>query len=239
MLYMPKTRIRESYEWPVNTALASTLYEGQVLINSLSNGIGSVTQSNGNGSDVWAGVSLNVWQVPTTAKWVDSITVPSAAPYTGTLSNAPISPSSTTISAQTADGTTSVLSYNGGVGSGQFSVTGNTQINFNAAQAGNTYIVTYTYTMSTQQAISYFGDGVVLERSPSQITNTVGVIRAGLVYTDQFDASQNWYAASISNITTGAGGVFTRGGSGMALTWVTVFEAPSVNYPWLGLYINS
>jgi len=246
MIYHPKTRIRESYEWPVNPA-ASTLFEGQVLINSLSaavntsynnGGIGSVTQSNGNGSDVWAGVALNVWQTPTTAKFVDVITVPSTAPYTAVLTNAPISPSSTTISA-VLQGGTGALTYNGGVGSGQFAVTANTTITFNAAQAGIVYNVVYSYTLSTQQAISFFGDGSVLKRSPSAITNSVGVIRGGLVYTDQFDASQNWYAAAINNISTGAGGVFTQGGSGVILTWVTVFEAPSQGFPYLGLMINT
>jgi hypothetical protein len=243
MLYMPKTRIRESYEWPVYSG-ASTLYEGQCLVSVMTAGIAQVTQSAGTTGDTnFAGVSLNVWQVPTTAKWVDTITVPSVSPYTATLSNAPVSPGSTTMSAVTSAG--SALTYNSGVGSGQYTITNSTTITFNVAQAGNTYLVTYTYTMSTQQAISYYGQGDVLKLSPSQITNTVGVIRGGLIYTDQFDASQNWYGAVNANanntpsyISTGASGVFTIGGSGCTLPWVTVYEAPSVNYPWLGLYIN-
>jgi hypothetical protein len=236
MLYMPKTRIREAYEWPVNSG-ASTIFEGQVLVNSVQNGVAAVLQSSGANTDVWAGVAFNVWQVGTTAKYVDVITVPSGSPYTATLSNTPVSPS-TTMSAVTLDGSTSVLAYNSGVASGQFSVSGNV-ITFNSAQAGNVYYVTYTYTLSTQQAISYYGDGFVLKRSPSSITNTTGVIRAGLVYTDQYDASVNWYAPNILTIKTGANGLFTIGGSGTSLTWCTVFEAPTNSFPFLGLYINT
>jgi len=233
MLLHAKTRIIESRDWPINPA-SSEIFEGMALTNNVVNGVGTVQASAGSSNDVFAGFALNVQKCPTTAKYVELVTIPaSPGPYTWTLANTPISPSGSTVSFVSAAGT--ALSY--GSGADNASVSGNV-ITFDSSDAGEQYYVTYAYSPTVAQLIYLFGDGVVLKREPAAVTNTVGVIRAGLLYTDQFDPSQNWWAANIADLHTGAGGVVTRGGSGSAIH-AQVVAAPGVDFPYLGLYFSA
>lgn len=245
MLLHPKCRFVETTEWPI-ASTAATLFEGMALINisttatAFSSGattstIGAVKESAGGAGEVFAGFALNVNRLPTTATMVEKVTVPAVTPFTVTLLNTPLTPSTTT-SVVTTDGVTALV-FNAGVASGQYNLVGTT-VTFNTAQAGISYYVVYRYTPSQAQARYLFGDGsVVGPLAPADITGTVGVIRAGIVYTDAFDPSKNWFANAIGDVTSGAGGLLTRAGSG-ATVRAQVIAAPSVDFPYLGLYFD-
>jgi len=239
MLYHTRTRIFKSQERTL-APTAGTIVEGMALITTVVNGVGGVLASGGNSGEVFAGISLNYYTMPSQGVQVDTITVPATGPYTATLSYAPLNPT-TGVSAVTADGTTSVLAYNAGVASGQFSLTGtgNQTITFNSAQAGNTYIVTYFRTLSVDEAEMTYGDSITLGAiTASHRTNSVGALLSGEIWTDSIDPSANWLAPNISNLATGAGGIITRGGSGATIPGY-ILQAPTADVPFLGIQLNS
>jgi len=245
MILHNSSHFYETQEVFLASGSLNTIFEGQVLtmagatsaFSSTVGGIGTVSVSAGASTDIFAGLALNVYKVPTTAKYVDVITVPSASPYTSVLSFAPVSPSTTTISAVTETGT--ALTYNAGLSSAQFSVTASTTINFNSAQAGNTYYVTYNYSLTVAEALTLFGDGYVWKREPSQVTQTIGAVTRGIIYTDAFDPSSNWYQAQPSPLYTGASGVITLSTTSTVTIPGRVVQAPSNAFPYLGVWIGN
>jgi len=245
MILHHSSKFYETMEVFLDPSNLNTIFEGQVLsiqgessaFNSAVGGIGTVIPSAGASTDIWAGLALNVYKVPSTAKYVDVITVPSASPYTASLTYAPVSPSTSTMSAVTETGT--ALTYNSSVGSGQYKVTSSTTITFNSAQAGNTYYVVYSYSLTVSQALTLFGDGYVWKREPSQITQTIGAVTRGIVYTDAFDASSNWYGAQPSPLYTGAAGIITLSSTSTVTIPGRVLQAPSNDFPYLGVWLGN
>jgi hypothetical protein len=232
MLLHSKTKGELSAELPVDPAQAGSIFEGQALSISMSSGVGVVDVTTGSG-DVFAGFAQNTYKVPSTAKKVDAITVPSSAPYTVTLSYTPLS-ASTTMAVVTSTGT--ALAYNAGVGSGQFSVAG-AIVTFNSVQAGLSYFAIYSYSLTVDQAQALFGDGYVYgKKEPSQVTQSVGCITRGIIYTDVFDPSSNWYG-TIGTVYTGANGMVTLSSGGASIN-CNILAAPSVDFPYLGLYLK-
>lgn len=67
----------------------------------------------------------------------------------------------------------------------------------------------------------------------------ITVITTGIVYTDQFDKSVNWSSVDDSTpIKGGANGIFTTSGAGCVCKGVKVYQAPSVDRPFLGLTLG-
>jgi hypothetical protein len=101
--------------------------------------------------------------------------------------------------------------------------------------------VFYSYSLTVQQAEWLFGDGNVIGggglKDPSSMSGTIGCLKNAVVFTDQFDTSQNWLAAGILP-TTGANGKITIGGSGASIPGQIV-QAPTTLYPFLGIEFNA
>lgn len=107
--------------------------------------------------------------------------------------------------------------------------------------ANTTLFVVYNYVPSVADykfAYEAGGDLFPGNNGPA-ILGQVSVITAGIVYTDQFDKSVNWNAVNAATpIKGGANGIFTTNGNGCICTGVKVYEAPSMDKPFLGLTLD-
>lgn len=110
-------------------------------------------------------------------------------------------------------------------------------IEFHADEAGHEIDVYARVTMTAREQVGLFGQRNINANSQADL-EMVGVIGGqGVLYTDQFDVSVGSWASG--TLTTGAGGVFTMGGGGTALTTrAHVIKVPTVDDPWLGIRFN-
>lgn len=233
MLYMPKTKVEFADSLDIVAAQPS-IFEGQLLQAVVENGIGKVQLGAASGTAIIAGIAYKYFRQPTSAKMVENVTVP-AGGGTVTLSRTPLTPSTASLAYDVTGAT--ALTYNAGVGSGQYAVTG-AVISFNAAQAGHVVTVIYGYTLSVTEANLLYGDNHYIgSLEPSNFSNKIGCIKRGHVWTDQYDPAINWFASPRGNMTMGANGLITVGGSGPVIPGF-LLEAPSVDSPYLGIAIN-
>lgn len=222
MLYLPLTKIVDSSETIVATG-ATVAAEGAALVRAAGASASGVTVSQGSSGEIFAGfsfagVSAAPFPLTSTTK-AESFTVPSS----GTVSLA-----FTPISGQVLvyDKTTSaVVPISGGV-----TVVNNT---VNGLTSGDSVLVTYKYNLTVIQAIALQGDvqpgGYIGAR-----IGQIGLIKRGMVYTDQFDASKDWSNVAKDGILLGAGGIVTTSGSGVAISGAYVIALPTQDVPFLG-----
>lgn len=102
--------------------------------------------------------------------------------------------------------------------------------------AGDEVIVTYKYALSVVQARSLQGDVQPGGYSGAYI-GQIGLLKRGIVYTSEFDASKDWTAAT--GVKAAAGGQVTdQSGSGIALPAV-IIAAPTTEVTFLGLEFSA
>jgi hypothetical protein len=236
MLDLSQTRIYDSVAFPLN-ATSDQFEDGTPLVGVLnSSGFRTAalntTPAN---TDIFIGAAYEVYTTPTQAPVVQTVTVPSSAPYTVVLNSSPIAGSISIVYAN-ATGTqfTSETTVAGITAAGQYNLTGNL-LTFDSADAGANVIVTYLYAPTVQQALALVGTGNVGSVYPSNVTNTIGLIQHGIVFTSNFDASVNWFSATSLVV---ANGMFTSGKTGGAINGY-VYAAPSVASPFLGVYFRA
>lgn len=206
--------------------------EGAPLVvdNSVDNG---VKVSVGGASEIWSGISISQQNTITQSGFVDTLTASSASPYTTNLTN-PLA------------ATTAIYVYDNTAGSAMTIVTaapttgqvevaaGSTLLTFNSAQAGHSVTAYYRYNLTAAQSIGL--QGTILPGGDSgAILNVVGVLIAGDVYTDQWDASVAWTGNPVA-VKLSTAGLFTVGGSGISVPG-RVIHAPTSDDPFLGLSV--
>lgn len=224
MIYFPATKGNISTELPVD-ASSTISAEGQCLVASTPDGNFGAKPSAGSGSEVFLGVAVSQ-QITLTA-------IPRAEAFTQGASDAiqtSFTPNAGTVAVY--DVTAGALLTGGGT---DYTQTGK-DITLLAATRGHELLVHYTYAPTAVQARAYQGD-IVPGGPAGAALSQVGIIRNGIVYTDQYDTTVDWTQAN-PVVKTGAGGKFTIGGSGTTLTNVSVIAAPVANFPYLGLLLN-
>ena len=201
-------------------------------------GAGNVVQPGSGSSAVYAGTAMSVFTRPSTGVWVDTLVVGSTTP-TVTLSQVPTAASVISVTLSTVTGTQFTQTASG-PSSTQYVVggTNNQTLTFNSSNAGATVVVTYRYALTVQQAEMFVGDGVAGGYSPSSVTNSVGVIERGIVFTSDFNTAAYWGAGNVSTVALASGGLYTIGGSGASVSG-TVYQVPTVDIPFLGLYVKA
>ena len=107
------------------------------------------------------------------------------------------------------------------------------QAKFAAGDAGKLFRFTYLYSLTLTEAKQFFGERFVNNRGLHAEFGQAE-IQAGIgeLYTDQFDASQDYAAAATLNL--GPNGIITVGGAGPVLNAVVV-SVPSVDSAYLGI----
>lgn len=230
MIQLSQSRIQLSMEQPLYIN-STQVEEGQALQWINENGQAMVTPGTGT-AGTFAGIAFGYFMRPSTSAQVDVLTVPTTAPYTITLSQAPNNTAAMTV----VYGSTVYAQTVGTLTGNEYSIggTNNQTLTFPSTAAGLTFTVTYRFNLSILQAEMFTGDGYIVN-APSNVTGTIGVIQKGVIFTSNFDTSIYW--GGVSSITVGAGGIFTSGGSG-ATVQATVFSQPTTDVPYLGLNLQ-
>lgn len=231
MIDQSRTRWNVAIDMPIASGVTK-LNEGAALVQVLENGEAKVKLSAGAANEIFAGVSYSQLMTPDSAVDVRTYTVP-ATPFKITLPNKILDIAQVQI--KKADGT--VFTVDAGAPTGTTDVqgaTGSDVLTFHSADEGASVTVTYRYALTVFQARALAGDGIPGIGNPVQASGSVGVIQDGTVYTDQFNPANDWTAANVADIKTGANGYFVRGGSGAAVKGFVV-GTPTTDRPYLGI----
>lgn len=223
MLYFPNTKANISTELPV--AVGATVdAEGMALIADSTGGVFGAQMSAGGGSEVFLGVSVG--QQMSLAKATRKEAFVQGATDKLTLA---FTPSSNTVGVYDAtDGAVLVVTTD-------WTLAGKV-LTMQSATRGHDILVTYAFVPNANQELALQGN-IVPGGPAGAAIGQIGVIRNGIVYTDQFDTTVDW-SASDPVVKTAANGQFTIGGGGTTLTNVSVIAPPSAGFPFLGLLIN-
>src|SRR5262249_12148015 len=101
---------------------------------------------------------------------------------------------------------------------------------------GDDVVVTYKYQLSVNQARALQGDTQPGGYSGAYI-GQIGLLKRGIIYTSEFDASKNW--APATSVKAAAGGQVTdNSGSGITLP-AQIIAAPSSEVTFLGLEFSA
>lgn len=223
MLYLPNTRANISTELPV--ASGSTIdAEGMALVASTAAGVLGAKASAGSSGEVFLGVAISQQMSLLKASKTEAFVQPA-----GGILTLAFTPSSGTVAVYSKTSSAVIALTTGYTISGKV-------ITMNAATLGHDIEVTYNYVPNANQARALQGD--IYPGGPAGAAlGQIGVIRNGIVYTDQFDTTVDWNAAN-PVVKTAANGQFTIGGSGATLSNVSVLAAPTAGFPYLGLLLN-
>jgi hypothetical protein len=226
MLYLPLSKIVDSSESAVAPG-ALIVNEGAALIRATGAPASGVTVSAGAANEIFAGFSIagtcGAAFNPAYASKVEPFLVPSSGSIT--LAFTPVSGQIIVVNTATGtpiaiDGTTVTL-------------TGKT---IAGLTAGLTVNVTYLYALTVVQARALQGDAAPGGYSGAYV-GQVGTAKRGIIFTDQFDASKNWAAAT--GIKLAANGQITdQSGSGVAIQGYVV-AVPNVEVPFLGIEFSA
>lgn len=224
MIYFPKTRVQLSYEAPI-AAGATVLTEGSVLCGYISSGVYSVAPSLGTSSDkTFMGFSVSSQLTLTSFPKVETFVLGAGKTYTlaripqtiSAVVQASVYVTAAAISNHigkktltthyTVSGTTGVVDLSAGV-----AIDGGTTI----VAVGDTIQVIYKYVPSAVEAVQIQGD-IIPGGPAANLLGQVGVMKSGVIFTSEYDATIDWSASSFA-LLSGAGGLVTVGGSGLAL----------------------
>lgn len=203
------------------TAVGSTLVQGSG---------GSVKPGTGSAGEKFVGVSLS--QPLTLTSFPKSEVLTANAQAKITLAKAPIGG---TLRVVNASGT-ALTAGDPATQAGQYSISGQT-VTVHASLVGTAITVFYHFAPNQVEARTLQGD-TQPGGAASLSTGTVGVIRAGKVFTSEFDTTVDWTAAN-PDVRVGANGRFTIGGSGAVVPNAQVLQAPSSTDSLLGLYFSA
>lgn len=223
MIYFPLSKIVDSSEQAVAPG-ANITAEGQALIRVTGAQSTGVQQSLGAANEVFAGFSvMGVSAAPLPALYgvkVETFTVPGSGIVQ--LAHTPVS------------GQLAVYDTTAGAAVATPTVVGST---VTTLTAGNVVTVTYKYALTVVQSRALQGD-VQPGGYAGVYVGQVGVAKRGVIYTDQFDASVNWTAATA--IKLAANGQITNqtGATGVVINGYVV-SLPTQEVPYLGIEFSA
>jgi len=224
MLSFDKTRIFRSVERKTATGTTITA-EGQALVLDVTAGLGTVKPSTGAALEQFMGFSLAQQLTIDVFPFIDTFTVPAAAPLTITLPHTPLAGTirivETGASALLAD-------------PADYSVVGKV-VTF-VANAGDTVSIAFRYNPTVLQAKQFQGD-ILPGGAAALVLDSVGVIEVGDVYTSEYDTLSD-FTVNPPRLYLGANGVITTVSGGVELVGARVIEAPVAGYPFLGVRIG-
>lgn len=224
MIYSPLSFFTRSAEKKLASGAALTSL-GQALVYKLENGRQVVDLSAGAAGEVFAGFANAQTSAtpvaPTSAVKVETLVVPA----TGIVTVSKAVLAGTVVATNVATG--AVVAIVTAVG---------TAVDLAIASAGLTVKVVYRYSLSAAEARSLVGD-VQPGGYSGDSYGLIGVAQQGVIYTDAFDSSKNFAAATA--IKLDAGGVLSnQTGAGVAIQAVVV-QVPTTDYPFLGVQFTS
>jgi hypothetical protein len=227
MLSFPQTKVFQSIERAVAAGFTID-QEGKALTWTSVSGVSGVRKSAGTGTEVFAGVALNMLYLPVEVPFSERLTQASLAI---TLSNTPLGGTLRVYNVTTA----TVFTAGNGTDANTYSLSGVTAT-LPVANNGNVFLVSYRFAPTVAQAQAFWGN--VHPGGPAgAYLGQIGVIQKGDVFTTEYDTAVDWTVAA-PVVRLGANGVFTTAGSGTILSNVTVIQAPDLGVGALGLEIR-
>jgi hypothetical protein len=222
MIYGPFSKYVDSAEVVVAPGAVIDA-EGLVLVRAAAAQSAGVMPSTGAATELFAGFSIaGTSAAPFLegfANKQETLTVPATG--TVTLQFAPLA------------NQTFVYDVSTGAAVANPSVSGK---NITGLSAGDQVIVTYKYQLSVVQARSLQGDAQPGGYSGAYV-NQIGLVKRGIIYTSEFDASKNWAAAT--SVKSAAGGQVTdQSGSGFVLP-AQIIAVPTSEVTFLGLEFSA
>jgi len=212
---------------------ASITEEGMCLVY-VSDGAGNmaVQPSAGSGSEIFAGFAITDALKILTEVFIETVTVPSAAPYTAQLKNSNIILASALVTNNTTTSTMAPVCPT--PAATQYCLTTAGALTFNSAQAGNSVSIIYRYTLTAAQVLDKFHTRSVNNFAQDYFSSvSVGCLE-GEIFTSMFDTSQAYTIGA--TINTGAGGLVTSAGGGVAVGIVS--SLPSGNAPAISTFLG-
>jgi len=228
MIDKSRCRMRETQEIPVVTGVTIGA-EGVPMVSVLEDGIEKVKPSVGSGTEKFAGFSFGELYSPLSKSCVFSAVVPATGSAVITL------PKQNLLATQICvkDLSSGVTLTEGDPGnSNEYSVVDTTGVvTFHTGQAGHTIQAIFRYAPTAAELL--LEDNLPnITLTGSELISQIGVILKGTVFTDQYDASKDWAAAT--SVKLGAGILTNQTGAGATLT-CTIVALPSTISPYLGL----
>jgi len=172
----------------------------------------AVQPSTGAAGEQFAGFAITDALKVVTEAYQETSRVPAVAPFTLQLKNLNIlTPTFVRVYDSTA---AAVLPDAGGApAAGQSWTQSNGLVTFNAAEAGNSVVITYRYTLTAAQIQDKY-HGRCVNNTAQDYFSTVSVgCDDGEIFTSLFDTSQA-YVAGVTNIRLGSNGILTSTGVG-------------------------
>lgn len=222
MIYGPFSKYVDSSEAVVAPGAVIDA-EGMVLVRAAGAQAAGVMPSTGGTTEVFAGFS---------------IAGTSAAPFMEGFTNKQetfVVPATGKVTLQFAPVPNQAFVYDVTTGAAVASPTITGKV-ISGLTAGDQVVVTYKYALSVVQARSLQGDVQPGGYSGAYI-GQIGLIKRGIVYTSEFDASKDWTAAT--SVKAAAGGQVTdQTGTGITLP-AQIIAAPTSEVTFLGLEFSA
>ena len=239
MILNSKTSLFRWISRNVIPAEVSTIFEGAAAVNKYdaANYRFGVGLSTGATTDVLSGILMSPRKTFNTNIKVEKVTVASSS-VAVVLSKVATGISALLLSTGAKVATTSGAASSTNIQTGTDATTGNTSLLFDASMVGSVFFVTYSYTMTTQDAAYAFGEQYG-SQFPVDVTGKCGVIHSGEVWTNAIDPTASWAASPSVKVI--AGGLLTNGGNaatGITPTNVEVIGLPTSDVPYLGIVIK-
>lgn len=228
MIHPSYTRWNSGAHYPL-AANVTTVEDGQALVLSVEDNVAKAKPSAGTSGEIFLGIAYSRLVRPSTAVFVETVTGPDGGGAV-TLTKTPKALASTSV----RTGVTALTVQAGAANDDTEVQLVGAVLTFHADSAGIEYVVTYRYDLTLIEARNLFGDGIHGPASAVEETGVVGVITDGEVWTSNFDPSDNWAAANIADIKTGASGEIVRAGNGAAIRG-HVMKVPDADFPFLGI----
>lgn len=226
MLNLTACQINRSDEMPFDPAAILSAV-GAALVQGA---LGTVKAGTGAAGEKFVGASLAQPLTLTDHPKVEVLTVNAQAKVT--LAKTPVGG---TLRVLNASGT-ALTAGDPATQTGQYSITGST-ITVHSSLVGTSLTIVYRFSPNMVEIRTLQGD-TQPGGAASLTTGTVGVIRAGKIFTSEFDTTVDWTAAN-PDVRVGANGRFTIGGSGAVVPNAEVVQAPTSSDALLGLYFSA
>lgn len=234
MILSSRSQLLKIDEFPLADGVG-TFEEGTVMVATYdTNGDLKVKPSTGAAGDgAVIGLAYNEQAVITEYPSVEEFTITGTAPQDFTIAHTPSAAPATRVTIAGAAAT--VQTNKAGVNAaGEYFLSGTTLTV--QGTANQKVVIQYQYSPTVADLNELQGD-TWPSRHVSQVLESVGVVRSGLVYTSLWDTSVSW-ATSITqaNIRGGAGGLLTiHASTGSQLDGAVVHQFPTEDDVLLGI----
>ncbi|QJT71111.1 hypothetical protein GR11A_00074 [Vibrio phage vB_VcorM_GR11A] len=209
--------------------------EGQALVADYSTGEFTVKPATGVANERYVGVAVTETQNQAVLPNIEEFAISNSASATDTVTlqvGTPLA-GSLRVEKVEANGTVTNLTAGtpGGSAATTYSVSGNVITFWAPTLDGATLKVTYRYSPTVLQLRELQGDQAPGQTAAATI-NVTGALQEGDFETSEFDTTIAW--SGTTNVTLGANGRFTQGGSGTVVNAI-ITKIPSAGSPFLGL----